>query len=110
MANQLGKIYVCTKCGAQVIVTKGGSGTLKCCGVPMELKRPEEKRGRDSRGHHTPRGVSTRSRWRGTRALRSGVRTRRSPASLGALIAMAVMRSVRACCSHTRHWSRPVSA
>ncbi|MDZ7386175.1 MAG: hypothetical protein ONB07_08655 [candidate division KSB1 bacterium] len=38
MANQLGKIYVCTKCGTQVIVTKGGSGTLKCYGVEMQKK------------------------------------------------------------------------
>jgi hypothetical protein len=42
MAHPLGKGYVCTKCGAQVIATKGGSGTLKYRGVPMELKRPEE--------------------------------------------------------------------
>lgn len=38
MANQLGKMYVCTKCGSQVIVTKGGAGTLKCCGVEMQKK------------------------------------------------------------------------
>ena len=38
MANQLGKMYVCTKCGSQVIVTKGGVGTLKCCGVEMQKK------------------------------------------------------------------------
>ncbi|MDZ7386185.1 MAG: desulfoferrodoxin, partial [candidate division KSB1 bacterium] len=25
-------------CGTQVIVTKGGSGTLKCCGVEMQKK------------------------------------------------------------------------
>jgi desulfoferrodoxin-like iron-binding protein len=39
MANQLGKLYVCTKCGAQVIVTKAGGGTISCCGVPMEPKK-----------------------------------------------------------------------
>ncbi|MDZ7378553.1 MAG: desulfoferrodoxin [candidate division KSB1 bacterium] len=39
MANQIGKIYQCSKCGAQVIVTKGGSGTLKCCNVEMEIKK-----------------------------------------------------------------------
>lgn len=39
MANQLGKIYVCKKCGSQVIVTKAGDGTLKCCGEVMELKK-----------------------------------------------------------------------
>ena len=39
MANQLGKMYVCSKCSSQVIVTKGGPGELKCCGQPMELKK-----------------------------------------------------------------------
>ena len=38
MANQLGKVYICNNCKSQVIVTKGGSGQLKCCGVPMEQK------------------------------------------------------------------------
>jgi desulfoferrodoxin-like iron-binding protein len=39
MANQLGKVYVCAKCGAQLIVTKAGNGTLKCCGGAMEQKK-----------------------------------------------------------------------
>ncbi len=26
MANQIGKRYVCAKCGAELIVTKGGAG------------------------------------------------------------------------------------
>src|ERR1035437_1586184 len=39
MANQLGKVYICGNCKSQVIVTKGGSGQLKCCGVPMEQKK-----------------------------------------------------------------------
>jgi molybdopterin biosynthesis enzyme MoaB len=39
MANQLGKVYVCGKCGSQVIVTKGGTGTIKCCGGAMEQKK-----------------------------------------------------------------------
>ncbi len=39
MANQLSKIYVCKKCGSQVIVTKAGAGVLKCCGEPMEQKK-----------------------------------------------------------------------
>jgi len=39
MANQIGKVYTCTKCGAQVIVTKGGNGTVSCCGAPMEQKK-----------------------------------------------------------------------
>ena len=38
MANQLGKMYICNTCGAQVIVTKGGDGTLKCCGTEMRQK------------------------------------------------------------------------
>jgi len=39
MANQIGKIYTCAKCGAQVIVTKGGTGTIKCCDAEMQLKK-----------------------------------------------------------------------
>jgi desulfoferrodoxin-like iron-binding protein len=39
MANQLGKVYICGKCASQVIVTKAGSGQLKCCGAPMEQKK-----------------------------------------------------------------------
>src|SRR6202008_593096 len=39
MPNQLGKMYICTKCNAQVIVTKAGNGSLQCCGQPMEQKK-----------------------------------------------------------------------
>jgi len=39
MASQIGKIYLCGGCGAQVIVTKGGNGTLKCCGSEMQQKK-----------------------------------------------------------------------
>lgn len=39
MANQVGKRYRCTKCGAEMIVTKGGTGTISHCGQPMELKK-----------------------------------------------------------------------
>jgi desulfoferrodoxin-like iron-binding protein len=39
MANQLGKVYICGKCGSQVIVTKAGTGALKCCNTPMEQKK-----------------------------------------------------------------------
>jgi len=39
MPNQLGKVYICTRCGAQVIVTKAGVGALKCCGAEMEPKK-----------------------------------------------------------------------
>jgi desulfoferrodoxin-like iron-binding protein len=39
MANEVGKRYVCKKCGAEFIVTRRGEGTLHCCGAPMELKK-----------------------------------------------------------------------
>jgi hypothetical protein len=39
MANQVGKRYVCKKCGAEFIVTRGGNGTVHCCGQPVELKK-----------------------------------------------------------------------
>jgi hypothetical protein len=39
MANQVGKRYVCKKCGAEFIVTRGGNGELHCCGQAMELKK-----------------------------------------------------------------------
>jgi hypothetical protein len=39
MANMAGKRYICTKCGAEAIVTRGGNGTATCCGQPMELKK-----------------------------------------------------------------------
>jgi desulfoferrodoxin-like iron-binding protein len=39
MANQLGKVYICGKCGSQVIVTKGGTGSMQCCGAPMGQKK-----------------------------------------------------------------------
>jgi len=35
---QLGKMYLCGNCGAQIIVTKGGDGTVKCCGKEMQKK------------------------------------------------------------------------
>jgi desulfoferrodoxin-like iron-binding protein len=39
MAGQVGKRYVCKKCGAEVIITRAGNGTIMCCGQPMELKQ-----------------------------------------------------------------------
>ena len=39
MANEIGKRYQCTKCGAEFIVTKAGKGTVNHCGQPMELKK-----------------------------------------------------------------------
>ena len=38
MANQVGKRYMCTVCGAEFIVTKAGAGALTCCDKPMQLK------------------------------------------------------------------------
>jgi len=38
MANQIGKKYICKKCGSEFIVTKPEKGTLTCCGQPMVLK------------------------------------------------------------------------
>jgi len=39
VANQVGKRYQCTKCGTEMIVTKGGDGQLGCCGQPMQQKQ-----------------------------------------------------------------------
>ena len=39
MANQVGKRYQCTKCNTEMIVTKGGTGGLACCGQPMQQKQ-----------------------------------------------------------------------
>jgi hypothetical protein len=38
VANQVGKRYQCEKCNTEMIVTKGGSGQLECCGQPMKQK------------------------------------------------------------------------
>jgi desulfoferrodoxin-like iron-binding protein len=39
MANDIGKRYVCAKCGAEFIVTRAGDGAVSCCGQPMEQKK-----------------------------------------------------------------------
>ena len=39
MANETGKRYVCGKCEAEFIVTKGGDGAVACCDEPMSLKK-----------------------------------------------------------------------
>jgi hypothetical protein len=39
MANTVGKRYICVKCSAEVIITRGGNGTITCCNQPMELKK-----------------------------------------------------------------------
>jgi hypothetical protein len=38
VANQVGKRYQCNNCNTEMIVTKGGDGTLECCGQPMQQK------------------------------------------------------------------------
>jgi len=38
VANQVGKRYMCTKCGSEFIVTKAGDGSLTCCNQEMQLK------------------------------------------------------------------------
>ncbi len=38
MANQTGKRYVCAKCGTEMLVTKAGDGSLKCCGEDMQIR------------------------------------------------------------------------
>ena len=44
MPNQVGKRYVCTKCGTEFIVTRGGDGTIFCCNQPMILKEAQAKK------------------------------------------------------------------
>ncbi|MSQ33739.1 MAG: desulfoferrodoxin [Dehalococcoidia bacterium] len=39
MANDTGKRYQCTKCGSELIVTKGGAGSMTCCSQPMQIKK-----------------------------------------------------------------------
>ncbi len=39
MANEVGKRYICKKCGAEFIVTRPGKGTLVCCKEVMEIKK-----------------------------------------------------------------------
>ncbi|MPZ14330.1 MAG: hypothetical protein GEU73_07880 [Chloroflexi bacterium] len=38
MSNETGKRYVCPSCGSELLVTRGGSGALACCGQPMQLR------------------------------------------------------------------------
>lgn len=40
MPNQLGKRFVCEKCGAQVLVTKAGEGSFVCCDKEMIIQQP----------------------------------------------------------------------
>jgi desulfoferrodoxin-like iron-binding protein len=36
--NETGKRYVCSTCGSELLVTRGGDGTLSCCGKPMDIR------------------------------------------------------------------------
>jgi DNA-directed RNA polymerase subunit RPC12/RpoP len=63
MANQVGKRYVCTVCGAEFIVTRGGyrceacgteilctkpaDGDPVCCENEMELQEPNKEKSSD---------------------------------------------------------------
>lgn len=38
--NQLGKRYKCQVCGTEVLCTKGGEGTVNCCGQEMQVQEP----------------------------------------------------------------------
>jgi hypothetical protein len=38
MANQLGKRYLCEKCGTEVLCNKPGTGAIECCDVEMKIK------------------------------------------------------------------------
>jgi hypothetical protein len=42
MANQLGKRFTCATCGTEVLCTKGGTGTVGCCGAEMAKKEPKQ--------------------------------------------------------------------
>jgi transcription elongation factor Elf1 len=41
MPNQLGKRFECLQCGAEVLCTKAGDGSVECCGQEMQLKQPK---------------------------------------------------------------------
>lgn len=38
MANQLGKRYLCEKCGTEVLCNKPGTGSIECCAGEMKIK------------------------------------------------------------------------
>jgi hypothetical protein len=38
MANEVRKRYVCSSCNAEMLVTRGGEGTLTCCNAPMQIR------------------------------------------------------------------------
>lgn len=38
MPNEVRKRYVCSTCSTEMLVTRGGEGTLTCCDRPMQLR------------------------------------------------------------------------
>lgn len=38
MATLLGKRYVCTQCGTEILCTKPGPGVIECCGAELQVK------------------------------------------------------------------------
>ncbi len=38
VGTDMGQRYICRNCSAQFMVTKGGKGEAKCCGIPLERK------------------------------------------------------------------------
>jgi desulfoferrodoxin-like iron-binding protein len=41
-AAVLGKRYQCAECGAEVLVSSAGAGTLLCHGAPMKMAGPRQ--------------------------------------------------------------------
>jgi len=39
--SEMGKRYHCEKCGAEILVIKGGDGELQCCSQPMSTAEPK---------------------------------------------------------------------
>ena len=37
--SAVGKRFMCTKCGFEFIVTRGGDGAIQCCGQPVVPKK-----------------------------------------------------------------------
>ena len=52
MVNETGKRYVCASCGSEMLVTRGGTGTVSCCGQPMQLRgaNPAQQQPRQTEG------------------------------------------------------------
>jgi hypothetical protein len=37
--NKTGSRLVCSDCGAEFVVTRGGDGALTCCDRPLDVKK-----------------------------------------------------------------------